>query len=653
MSTRKIKNAVNNTTGELIYFKGHAQATYMSDGSTVEDTIKNIKPDLSDYVKSEELEGYAKTSDIPSLEGYAKEEDIPSLDGYVQSSELPDFNEFAKESDVYVWNGWDGESTEGTVTEEEFNAIKNAKIVVAGGIVCLSKIDWSDTDLNIIELLGSYSLQETTFNIIIVIHNNSYNFEVQYEEKIIPTLTSQLENDSDFISSNELDSKLDQKGYATKSELNDKQDTLISGTNIKTINGESIIGEGNIVVEGNGENFYEVVKVSLLDVNENHTQARISEEDLQKILNRDVTIPILIDGDICNISFIKFDDYLFEFESSHPLISSRPDINFDDLGFNAGGASLIRYHYTINTQNYSVSMKPIVDMFPTIVEGHIAPDLIPVEQLGLVVNDAFPNGVYAVSNSGNLILDSSEINSDCIGVAVIYNGSKFFISKNQSQDFYYWNGNNQDAVGINNYNHDGGYSNSFKDGDVISDFSGKQNTDALQEINANSTYQSIYTSCSEFNNSPELNSGYDDWYIPSMGQLVIIYNNLSEINRIIGLIGDDYKLKTSYVYWSSSEASGSNAWGIYFGSGYLYNTAKNQENRVLLIRDFEVKTIKERISEIESKITQLNAVLVDTEEEADDPIVSEYVSLDVLETRLSEEIPTKTSQLTNDSGFLT
>lgn len=28
----------------------------------------------------------------------------------------------------------------------------------------------------------------------------------------------------------------------------DKQDTLISGTNIKTINGNSILGEGNIVV---------------------------------------------------------------------------------------------------------------------------------------------------------------------------------------------------------------------------------------------------------------------------------------------------------------------------------------------------------------------------------------------------------------------
>ena len=42
MSTRKIKDAKDLSTNELIYFKGHAKATYMSDGSTVEDRIKLI-----------------------------------------------------------------------------------------------------------------------------------------------------------------------------------------------------------------------------------------------------------------------------------------------------------------------------------------------------------------------------------------------------------------------------------------------------------------------------------------------------------------------------------------------------------------------------------------------------------------------------------
>jgi len=44
----------------------------------------------------------------------------------------------------------------------------------------------------------------------------------------------------------------DISGLATKSELNNKQDTLVSGTNIKTINGKNILGEGNIVIEGGG-----------------------------------------------------------------------------------------------------------------------------------------------------------------------------------------------------------------------------------------------------------------------------------------------------------------------------------------------------------------------------------------------------------------
>lgn len=42
MSTRNIKDAKDLSTNELIYFKGHAQATYMSDGRTVEEAVNSI-----------------------------------------------------------------------------------------------------------------------------------------------------------------------------------------------------------------------------------------------------------------------------------------------------------------------------------------------------------------------------------------------------------------------------------------------------------------------------------------------------------------------------------------------------------------------------------------------------------------------------------
>ena len=49
-------------------------------------------------------------------------------------------------------------------------------------------------------------------------------------------------------------SSVDLSGYYTKEEIaaeleQTKQDTLISGTNIKTINGQSILGSGNISTE--------------------------------------------------------------------------------------------------------------------------------------------------------------------------------------------------------------------------------------------------------------------------------------------------------------------------------------------------------------------------------------------------------------------
>jgi len=51
----------------------------------------------------------------------------------------------------------------------------------------------------------------------------------------IPTKTSELTNDSGFI---------------TEAALATKQDTLVSGTNIKTINNQSLLGSGNINIQG-------------------------------------------------------------------------------------------------------------------------------------------------------------------------------------------------------------------------------------------------------------------------------------------------------------------------------------------------------------------------------------------------------------------
>lgn len=49
-----------------------------------------------------------------------------------------------------------------------------------------------------------------------------------------------------------LDTQISDLATAVGNKVKTKQDTLISGTNIKTINGASILGTGNINISGSG-----------------------------------------------------------------------------------------------------------------------------------------------------------------------------------------------------------------------------------------------------------------------------------------------------------------------------------------------------------------------------------------------------------------
>ena len=327
MSMRKIKNAVNNTTGELIYFKGHAQATYMSDGSTVEDAIKNIKPDLSDYVKSEELEGYAKTSDIPSLEGYAKEEDIPSLDGYVQSSELPDFNEFIKSDDIPSLEGLATEdfvTSQGYLTEIPSEYITNTELNSKGYATKteLNSLDFDNInntpftndnngELNIVDEQGNVGLKldgECLYvkDVVAGEHTLSNKADTSYVDEAIAQivdgapetldtlneLSAALKDNADIVDvlNQSISSKQDiipdletikqgaakgatalqsyteqYKGTVTGVKINgatknpsngvvDLGTVITSHQTLKTINGQSIVGSGDITISGGSSN---------------------------------------------------------------------------------------------------------------------------------------------------------------------------------------------------------------------------------------------------------------------------------------------------------------------------------------------------------------------------------------------------------------
>ena len=79
-------------------------------------------------------------------------------------------------------------------------------------------------------------------------------------------------------------------------------------------------------------------------------------------------------------------------------------------------------------------------------------------------------------------------------------------------------------------------------------------------------------------------NGYNDWFIPSTDELLLIFQNL-HLRGIGGFASRDY--------WSSEQLSGwleynpgNNARTFFFGNGRVYNQSKDSWNLVRPVRAF-------------------------------------------------------------------
>lgn len=72
---------------------------------------------------------------------------------------------------------------------------------------------------------------------------------------------------------------------------------------------------------------------------------------------------------------------------------------------------------------------------------------------------------------------------------------------------------------------------------------------------------------------------YDDWFLPSRDELILMYRNLAYLNDFVSFPSD--------FYWSSSETFGNYAEAVaFFGAGVPFPTLRNTEARVRPIRAF-------------------------------------------------------------------
>lgn len=72
--------------------------------------------------------------------------------------------------------------------------------------------------------------------------------------------------------------------YATTAQLNSKQDTLVSGTTIKTINGNSLLGEGDITIQAGG-----TVDTAMSDTSENAVQNKVIKKYIDDLVGNILT----------------------------------------------------------------------------------------------------------------------------------------------------------------------------------------------------------------------------------------------------------------------------------------------------------------------------------------------------------------------------
>lgn len=132
---------------------------------------------------------------------------------------------------------------------------------------------------------------------------------------------------------------------------------------------------------------------------------------------------------------------------------------------------------------------------------------------------------------------------------------------------------------------------------------GKTTTDRLTALDdwtgkASTAAQIKHTECSSASYAPGYCAQYsrvnangkgltaERWWLPSLGELMMIYANMRKINYALSLIEGATQLAETW-YWSSTECSATNAWLLNLTSGYAgYTTKATTQGRVRAVSAF-------------------------------------------------------------------
>lgn len=110
---------------------------------------------------------------------------------------------------------------------------------------------------------------------------------------------------------------------------------------------------------------------------------------------------------------------------------------------------------------------------------------------------------------------------------------------------------------------------------ALDDWNGKANTAAQithAECSSNAYAPGYCANYSRVNaNGKGLTAG--KWWLPSLGEMMMIYANMTKINYALSLISGATQLAEA-AYWTSTEYSAASAWILNLSSGYATNGTK-------------------------------------------------------------------------------
>ena len=171
--------------------------------------------------------------------------------------------------------------------------------------------------------------------------------------------------------------------------------------------------------------------------------------------------------------------------------------------------------------------------------------------------------VYLDSNGDKILVpweEWSTSRTDAVGVAIMSGGRRLLIAPHEST--FYWSS----TIGL------GGVVATTSKVSADADYAGQSNTSKIVASDAFAGDGEGYTPgyCAAYSNGG-VTAG--SWWLPSLGELGLIYEKFDAINAALKKISGATQL-SRITYWSSTEGSATSAWNLNFSSGFRGGNTK-------------------------------------------------------------------------------